>query len=628
VSDPTPAVADLLDIATSALPAAERRPGQREMADAVDQAITDGHHLVVQAGTGTGKTLAYLVPALRAGTTVVVATATKALQDQLATKDLPFLAEHLREPLGRDIEWAILKGRSNYLCRQRLAEVTSGDDQLALEGLADARREEISALASWADSTETGDQAELERMPDAAVWRAVSVTSDECPGANRCPLGSTCFAEVARDRALTADVVVVNTHLYGLNVGADDAILPEHEVVVFDEAHVLEDVMSDTVGVDLSPGRFNTVASTVRRIIDDPNLIASITDAGVAFGEVIEGRRGERLDIPLPEDVTGALVAARGALERASTVVNAIETEVEDARQRRLRAQVILTRSTEMIDRTLSPSADTVAFVSGAPGSPCLEIAPLDVGPTMEAGVWTRRTAILTSATVPRSLPDRIGLPEPEVIDVGSPFDYEENALLYCAMHLPAPNDPAFREATHDELAALITAAGGRTLALFTSWAAMDEAAAAMTGRVPHTILTQRDLPKPALVSAFTEDESTCLFATAGLFQGVDVPGRTLSLVVIDRIPFPRPDDPLLSARRDRLGRAAFSQIDLPRAATMLAQASGRLIRSDTDRGVVAVLDRRLGTAGYRWDLISTLPPMRRTRDRAEAERFLRAITD
>ncbi|MGA1594093.1 MAG: ATP-dependent DNA helicase, partial [Ilumatobacteraceae bacterium] len=268
MSDAPLGVGELLDIATSALPAAERRPGQREMADAVDRAIAEGRHLVVQAGTGTGKTLAYLVPAMRAGRTVVVATATKALQDQLATKDLPFLAEHLREPLGRELEWAVLKGRSNYLCRQRLAEVSSGDDQLALEGLGDGRRDEIAALADWAESSETGDQAELDRLPDPAVWRAVSVTSDECPGANRCPLGSTCFAEVARDRASTADVVVVNTHLYGLNVGADDAILPEHDIVVFDEAHVLEDVMSDTVGVDLSPGRFATVASTVRRIID------------------------------------------------------------------------------------------------------------------------------------------------------------------------------------------------------------------------------------------------------------------------------------------------------------------------------------------------------------------------
>ena len=224
------------------------------------------------------------------------------------------------------------------------------------------------------------------------------------------------------------------------------------------------------------------------------------------------------------------------------------------------------------------------------------------------------------------NLADRLGLDGAELVDVGSPFNYEEQALLYCAMHLPPPNDARFRAAVHDELEALITAAGGRTLALFTSWAAMDEAAAALTERIPHRILTQRDLPKPALLQAFAADEATCLFATAGLFQGVDIPGRTLSLVVIDRIPFPRPDDPLLSARRDLLGQRAFAEIDLPRAATMLAQATGRLIRTDKDRGVVAVMDRRLGSARYRWDIISALPPMRRTRNRSEAEDLLRSI--
>ena len=208
-----------------------------------------------------------------------------------------------------------------------------------------------------------------------------------------------------------------------------------------------------------------------------------------------------------------------------------------------------------------------------------------------------------------------------DVADVGSPFDYQHQALLYCAMHLPDPRDDGYRDAVHDELVALIGAAGGRTLALFTSWKAMDLAAAAVRERVDVPILTQRDLPKPALVARFAADESTCMFATAGFFQGVDVPGRTLSLVVIDRLPFPRPDDPLLSARRELLGPTAFAQIDIPRAAMLLAQASGRLIRNATDRGVVAVLDRRLGTARYRWDIVKALPPMRRTRDRAEVER-------
>jgi ATP-dependent DNA helicase DinG len=223
----------------------------------------------------------------------------------------------------------------------------------------------------------------------------------------------------------------------------------------------------------------------------------------------------------------------------------------------------------------------------------------------------------------------RVGISDDAVTvaDVGSPFDYDTNALLYCAMHLPNPNSEGFRAAVHDELAALITAAGGRTLALFTSYRSMDEAAAALRERIDLPILTQRDLPKTALVRAFSESAETSLFATAGLFQGVDVPGQTLSLVVIDRIPFPRPDDPLLSARRDQLGPAAFAEIDIPRASMMLAQACGRLIRTATDRGVVAVMDPRLGTARYRWDIVKALPPMQRTRHRADAEAFLRAIT-
>ena len=270
----------------------------------------------------------------------------------------------------------------------------------------------------------------------------------------------------------------------------------------------------------------------------------------------------------------------------------------------------------------------TVAFVSGTADNPRLEIAPLDVGPTMRAGVWDQRTAILTSATVPATLAGRVGLPSETTddIDVGSPFDYQSQALLYCALHLPPPKSPRYRDAVADELVHLIEAAGGRTLALFTSWAALDHAAAAARERLEVPILTQRDLPKPALVSAFTASEETCLFATTGLFQGVDIPGSTLSLVVIDKLPFPRPDDPLLSARRELLGAAAFETIDVPRAATMLAQACGRLIRTADDKGAVAVLDPRLGKARYRWAIVNALPPMRRTRERHEVESFLREL--
>ena len=300
-----------------------------------------------------------------------------------------------------------------------------------------------------------------------------------------------------------------------------------------------------------------------------------------------------------------------------------------EADQRRTRAQKAAATLAEDVDAALVTPEGAVAWVGGRRDQPRLEVAPLDVAPVLSEGVWSKRTAILTTATVPINLPDRVGLPSAatDLLDVGSPFEYEEHALLYCAAHLPDPRQPAHQAGVHAELQALITAAGGRTLALFTSRRAMQEAAAALSPLLDVTVLTQDDLPKPALLARFTAEETSCLFATAGLFQGIDVPGRTLSLVTIDRLPFPRPDEPLLKARRERLGPEAFRGIDLPRAATLLAQAGGRLIRRATDRGVFAVLDPRLASAGYRWDVVRALPPMRRTRRREEVEAFLREIT-
>ena len=610
---------------TAELANAEDRAGQREMAELVADAIATKRHLVVQAGTGTGKTLAYLVPSIEADARIVVATATKALQDQLASKDLPFLAEHL----GVDFDWAILKGRSNYVCLQRLREMSAGDQgQLELESMAVQTKVEIKRLADWSGMTETGDVAELDWSPSDNAWRAVSVGSDECPGADRCPLGEPCFAEQARRRAAASDVIVVNTHLYGLNVASGGAILPEHDVVVFDEAHVLEDIMSDTVGVEIAPGRFTALAGIVRRILDDPQVVGAVAEVSEALRDAIAPHLGERLSTPLPDSVQEVLTDARLRLGRVNEVLVAIDTPVEDAKQRKLRAQTMTGRAIEQLDIAIEGREGYVAFVSGSRDAPRLEVAPLDVGPAMADGVWSQRTAILTSATIPSSLASRVGIPADEVTvaDVGSPFDYEHHSMLYCAMHLPNPNSEGFRAAVHDELEALITAAGGRTLALFTSYRSMDEAAEALRERIDLPILTQRDLPKTALITAFADSDETCLFATAGLFQGVDVPGQTLSLVVIDRIPFPRPDDPLLSARREQLGPTAFSEIDIPRASMMLAQACGRLIRSATDKGVVAVMDPRLGTARYRWDIVTALPPMKRTRHRSEAETFLRDI--
>ncbi len=614
-----------LDLITAALEAPEDRPGQRQMAGEIARALTDRRHSVIQAGTGTGKTLAYLAPAVDSGARIVVATATKALQDQLAHHDLPLVAA--TRPEGLD--FAVLKGRSNYVCRQRLAELDEPEaPQLDLEDLSPTIRDEIRRIAHWATSTTSGDQADLDWAPSARAWRAVSVGSDECPGAQRCPQGGGCFAERARYRAQEAQVVVVNTHLYGLHVASGATLLPEHDVVVFDEAHQVEDIMSDTVGVVIGPSRFSTLASALRAVLAEPEIPQRLVDAGERVAAVLETRTGTRLPIPLPEDLGDVLADARLRVGEALDTLRRIDTDADGIAPRRLRAQVLATRLAEELDTAMAATGDLVAFVPSDPQSSRLELAPLDVGPTLSERVWSQVTGVLTSATIPPGLAKSLGLSEDvEVVDVASPFDYEEQGLLYCAMGLPDVRDSGFMAASHDELVALITAAGGRTLSLFTSWRAMEAAAEAVATRVPHRILTQRDLPKPALVRAFSQDESSCLFATAGFFQGVDIPGSTLSLVTIDRLPFPRPDDPLLSARRELHGSEAFARIDLPRAATLLAQAAGRLIRTRNDRGVVAVLDRRLGTASYRWTLVRALPPMKRTRDRAEVEAFLHSLT-
>ncbi len=616
-------VNELLAKVTAGLPGGgEERLGQRQMADAVDAAIAGGRHLVVQAGTGTGKSLAYLVPAIASGQRVVVATATKALQDQLAGKDLPFLAEHI----GIDFDWAVLKGRSNYLCLQRVREATAGAEG-KLEGLDDVSpkvRSEIGRLARWSGQTDSGDAADLAWAPSARAWSAVSVGSDECPGATRCPMGDACFTEAARRRAAVADVIVVNTHLYGVHLASGGAVLPDHDIVVFDEAHQLEDVIAATAGLTLSGGRFVALARSARTVLADDAITGEVAGASNVVTAALAPFNGKRIHGP-PATVIEALTVARGRVERVVSALREVDTAVEDAKQKVLRAQRAATTLIEHIDRAVVLPAGYVAWVEGAEHDPRLQVAPIDVAGLLRAGVWNEHTAVLTSATIPLSLPARVGLPPDghTSLDVGSPFDYDHNALLYCAMHLPDPRRPGYEAALHDELEALINAAGGRTLALFTSWRAMEAAATALRTRLDYRILTQSELPKPKLIAEFTNDTSSCLFATAGFFQGIDVPGDTLSLVTIDRLPFPRPDDPLLDARRERAGPAAFSQIDLPRAATLLAQAAGRLIRSASDRGVVAVLDRRLATANYRWDIVRALPPMRRTRHRADVEAFL-----
>lgn len=603
----------------------EARPGQRDMALAVAGAVGIGRHLVVRAGTGTGKSLAYLLPAVLSGRKVVVATASKALQDQLAEKDLPFLRAQLP---GSAFSWAVVKGRANYLCRQRVDELEAGLGQAELALGGEAVREELDRLLHWAEDTDTGDRAELGEEPSVRAWSALSVSGDECPGAAKCPRGGDCFAERARAAAAEADIVVANLALYGVHIGSGERVLPEHDVVVIDECHQLEDVLSSTLGFELSANRFAAFAGRVRSVIADQQLPANLVEVGASLVAVLRGYIGEQLPRPLPVEVADAVVLARGRIEAAAEALRRIQTTVQDADQRRARAQRVATMLIQELDIVAELPENYVAWVPDS-GDPRLSVAPVEVGPVLGATVWGNRTAVLTSATIPSGMARRVGLRPNhfDELDVGSPFDYEHHGLLYCALHLPDPRAEAYRAALHDELASLIGAAGGRTLALFTSWRALEAAAAALRPKVSVPVLAQGDLPVGRLIEQFRADPATCLFATTGLFQGIDVPGETLSLVTIDRLPFPRPDDPLLNARRDRAGSAAFATIDVPRAATLLAQAAGRLIRRAEDRGVVAVFDRRLGTARYRWDIIRALPPFARTRHRAEAEAFLREIT-
>ncbi len=623
-----------LDRVIAALPGGgESRPGQRDMALAVKEAIENERHLIVQAGTGTGKSIAYLVPALLSDQKVVVATATKALQDQLATKDLPFLQKHLASPF----EFAVLKGRSNYFCRQRGSEVAGGGETVALDDADDIESgdqatglfTQLRRLLAWSAETKSGDRSELDFEPSPKAWAQVSVNAMECPGAARCPKGDVCFAEAARTRAERADVVVVNTHLYGAHLASGGRVLPDHDVVIFDEAHELEDVASSSLGLELGAGRFRALARNSRGLLQ-PNEVALADELEMMGGRweiAIEAWKDKRIPTPIADDV---LVAALElAASRTSRLVAAVrKSDADEARRTRaLQAGGHLAGDLAFIAEIPSTY---VSWVEGPPGAPIFKCSPVEVGPLLSEKLWGDVTAVLTSATIPPLIAERLGLERPTVteLDVGSPFAYEDHALLYCALDLPEPRHPGYEEAMHDELEALIRAAGGRTLALFTSWRAMTSAAEALSAGLPWRVLTQSDLPKPALIKAFAEDETSCLFATMGFWQGVDVPGVSLSLLCIDRLPFPRPNEPLLQARRERAGAAAFRLIDVPRAATMLAQGTGRLIRSANDRGVVAVLDSRLGKANYRWDLIRALPPMRRTRHRADVEAFLAPLRD
>lgn len=618
------------------------------MARRVRVAIEEGRHLVVQAGTGTGKSLAYLLAAVQSGRRVVVATATKALQDQLAEKDLPFLAS--RRGPREDFTFAVLKGRANYLCLQRASEMVGrGADRQMFEEATNAEGDDpptseaidlgrfgaqLRRILEWSETSVTGDRAELDFEPHPKAWSSLSVGARECPGAFRCPSGAVCFAERARAIAAASDIVVVNTHLYATHVASGGQVLPDHEVVVFDEAHAVEDVMTSGLGMELTGGRLRAVALGSRNALGarDAPVVDAVLEVADELDSVLRPLLGER--VVLGDGATGSELerVLRLARTRLGSLFERLQRSDDEEDDGRLaRSALATSHLLADLDELETAGDEEVAWVeaTGTAGrSPALRLAPIEVGPVLGERLWPRVTAVLTSATVPPLVETTLGLPRSSTdrVDVGSPFPYETCSLLYCPTDLPDRRANGADEAVGRELERLIVAAGGRTLALFTSWRAMRAAVEALRPVLEFEVLAQNDLPKSKLLEVFREEESVCLFATMSFWQGVDVPGATLSVVAIDRLPFPRPDDPLLSARREHAGEGAFNVVDLPRAATLLAQGAGRLIRSSSDSGVVAVLDRRLATAGYGRLLRAALPPMRFTTKRDEAMSFLVAL--
>ncbi len=634
-------VEELLAHAVAALGGAERT-GQVTMARAVHGAMESGRHLAVQAGTGTGKSLAYLVPAIvRAmedDQAVIVSTATIALQRQLVERDLPRLADALEPHLDRRPTFSILKGRNNYLCRNKVAEVPlDHDDGIGDTGaLIDSSTlsktaAQVLMLREWANDTEDGDRDSLDRGVSDMAWRQVSVTSRECVGAAKCPMGDTCFAEAAKARAADVDVVVTNHALLAIDALSDGLILPQHECVVVDEAHELDaritSVATDeltSTGVTLTAKRAKN-AGAVEEAGDLEDAAGMLQEALVSLGDDGVGRWEE-----IPPDVGVPLTALRDALWRAQT---ALATSQEgDATER----QTVRAALENMHDAAVRILALDDADVVWLTDRRALCVAPLTVSDLLRDRLFGENTVVLTSATLALggkfdAMAAAWGLPRGEWdgMDVGTPFDPAKSGILYVARHLPKPGRDGTDPKVMDELAALITAAGGRTLGLFSSRRGAEAAAEEMRRRLPFEVLCQGDDAIGNLVEQFTANENSCLFGTLSLWQGVDVPGPSLSLVVIDRIPFPRPDDPLLSARSDaanRAGRSGFMEVSATHAALLMAQGAGRLLRSVDDRGVVAVLDPRLATQRYGSWIAASMPPFWRTTDGAVARSALERL--
>ena len=656
-----PSVKEVLAGAVEAL-GGEERAGQIQMAEAVARAMANGEHLLVQAGTGTGKSLGYLVPALLHHRRVVVATATLALQHQLVERDIPALVEAADHVLHSTPTYAVLKGRSNYACLHRIREGVPDDQGALVEMPEGTMGSEVLALRSWAEQqTETGGPGDRDSAPKHTdkVWRQVSVTHRECLGATRCPYALECFAERAKEKAAQSQLVVTNHSLLAIDAIEGVPMIPEYDAVVIDEAHELSARVTQAATDELSAPEIERAARRSAKHVDDTEA-DDLADAADALRNAFDDCPPGRLDT-LPTALSDALVLVRDA---ARALISAFPKESSDAAEAdagRTQARGWVQDIFKNAERMAANADGDVLWLAererGRGGS-LLCVAPLQVWGPLRDKLLSEKTVVFTSATLMlggdfNSLATSIGLkPSERVdhsiaddavppggdeavepvetageddtlpwrgIDVGSPFDYAKQGILYVARHLPPPGRDGLVAAQLDEIAELVDAADGRTLGLFSSRRAAEAAAEATRERLPHlTILAQGEAQLPELARLFVEDPHACLFGTLSLWQGLDVPGDTCQLVLIDRIPFPRPDDPLMSARQraaDQAGGNGFMAVAATHAALLLAQGTGRLIRSTSDRGVVAILDPRLETARYGGFLRASLPPMWPTTD-------------
>ena len=653
----------LLTRATAAIEGGEQRPQQIEMAQAVERAFTRKRHLAVQGPTGVGKSLAYLVPAIAAASTgedddrTVVVTSSRALQDQLARQDLPFLAASLGVP----VRWAVLKGRSNYVCvaaaqdvavqlrrgehQERLDVGSPEDAPPTLDLDDDELREEAEALLEWAEATGTGDSAELEHTPSWPAWSAVSVGPGECVGAANCAHAEDCFSEAARRDADDADVLVVNAHLYAAHLRTGGTLLPPHRRLVIDEAHEFEDAIVGALGVELTEGRLANLARVhASCVADDERVGTSLRSAGRMLDAMLEGRMSSatkgagsngapvRIRDGLGPELSGVVATVVSAADRAlNSLRRAARLAPQGAVRHRMDRAVRVTEGVLGDAQALlgEQGPGTVCWIEkGRSGRHVLRLTRIDVAATLRAAAWDEHeiTVVCCSATLDRGTAQRLGL-DAEYLAVDSPFDFREQALLYVPK-LSRPNQPAWPEQVADVVVQVMTSLHGRTLALFTSNRMLHATVERCREALPDvTILCQGDAPNPVLQRRFLEEEHTCLFATASFWTGISSPGTTCSAVVLDKIPFPVPTDPIVEARSELVGDTrAFAEVSVPAAAMQLAQGVGRLIRTSTDRGLVVVCDPRLAEAGYRQRMLDLLPPMRRERNPRAVERFIESL--